>query len=270
MCSIRPGPSSRMNRRDVVARAVAGFAAVAWLLPIGYLVVLSLAGEWPADRVWPTSVTGERWARLASERGDLVLVTIRSIVLALVVSVISTALGFVSSKSVAESPRVARWLALAHLPFGFSPVILGACLSYFALRLGWSGSFAGVALAHISVATAFALVFLSDVWTPERRALEGVARTLGASPVQTWLRVLWPACRPRVLVCGAQVFFFSWMQYGLTLTIGAGKVRTLPLRVYDFVFEADPGYAAVAALILILPIVFFLLAAGRPSSPSRA
>ena len=80
-----------------------------------------------------------------------------------------------------------------------------------------------------------------------------VARTLGATPRQTWLHVLIPSALPLLRVCCFQTFLVSWVQYGLTLMIGSGKVRTLPLRVYDYAFEADPGYAAVAGLLLIVP-----------------
>ena len=65
--------------------------------------------------------------------------------------------------------------------------------------------------------------------------------------------MFWPAALPLLRVCFFQTFLISWAQYGLTLMIGAGKVRTLPLRVYDYLLEADPAYAALASLFLILP-----------------
>jgi len=231
----------------------------AWLAPLAYLALRAGAADWPADRALPASWTADRWTRLLDDSSGLANATLWSFLIAAVVAVVATGLGFISSKALAESRRSSRWLALAHLPFGFSPVILGACWSYFALRVGVSGTALGIALAHISVGYAFAVVFLWNLWTPRLADLEGVARTLGASPTQTWLLVLWPHARKRVLLCGAQTFFFSWMQYGLTFTVGGGKVRTLPLLVYDFVFEADPGYAAVASLILMLPVFGLML-----------
>lgn len=229
-----------------------------WLWPLAFLLLVASADEWPTTAVLPASYTADRWVRLLADPTGLLAAVGRSLTIAMVVATVSTALGFIASKALSESPHATRWLALAHLPFGFSPVILGACLSFFALLSGLSGSVTGVALAQISVGSAFAVVFCWGIWTPRLREFEGVARTLGSSPLQAWYRVVWPLCRPRVLVCWAQTFFFSWMQYGLTVTVGAGKVRTLPLLVYDYVFEADPGYAAVAALLLVGPVLALL------------
>ncbi|MGF1510658.1 MAG: hypothetical protein ACFB9M_14285 [Myxococcota bacterium] len=236
------------------------FMVSVWWLPVAYLALLSVAGPWKSDHVFPDSMSWTRWVRILSGgNGDLIKTTMASLVLATVVSVVSTTCGFITSKAVAESRWRGEWLALSHLAFGFSPVILGSCLSFIAIRMGLSGTFLGVAMVQIAVTSAFATVLLVPVWTSERRALQSVARTLGARPVQIWRLILWPSCRPLVMVCWAQTFFFSWMQYGLTLTIGAGKVHTLPLEVYDFVFEADLGYAAVASLILIIPPMLLLM-----------
>jgi putative spermidine/putrescine transport system permease protein len=230
---------------------------VVWLLPLGYLALLSVADHWPTHAFLPRSWTLERW-RMHSEPG-LWRTALHSLWLALFVATASTATAFFVSRAIAESRWRGLWLGMAHLAFGFSPVILGACLAWFVIRIGWSGRFAGVAWAQVSVAHAFAVVVLQGLWTPDRRALVDTARTLGARPEHVWWWVLWPTCRPLVLVCWAQTFFYSWMQYGLTLTLGAGKVQTLPLQVYDYVFEADPGYAAVAALVLIVPPFLLLL-----------
>ena len=40
--------------------------------------------------------------------------------------------------------------------------------------------------------------------------------------------------------------------------IGGGAVKTLPLKVYDFVFEANPAYAALASCLLVVPPVVLL------------
>ncbi len=56
-----------------------------------------------------------------------------------------------------------------------------------------------------------------------------------------------------LLICFFQTFLISWFQYGLTLLIGAGKVQTLPIKVYDYVNEANIFYAAMASCLLILP-----------------
>jgi putative spermidine/putrescine transport system permease protein len=55
-----------------------------------------------------------------------------------------------------------------------------------------------------------------------------------------------------------QIFVLAWSQYGLTLLIGEGKIRTLPVLVYAYLAEASPLYAATAAVILLAPPILLL------------
>jgi len=52
-----------------------------------------------------------------------------------------------------------------------------------------------------------------------------------------------------LLLCFFQTFLLSWFQYGLTMLVGGGQVKTLPLKVYDFVWEANVFYAALASCL---------------------
>lgn len=50
----------------------------------------------------------------------------------------------------------------------------------------------------------------------------------------------------------------SWVQYGVTLMVGGGKVQTLPVLVYFYVNEANITFAAMASLLLTLPPLLLL------------
>ena len=91
-----------------------------------------------------------------------------------------------------------------------------------------------------------------------KRAMEDLVRTLGGTTWQLYRRVLLPLSRAPMAICFFQTFLISWFQYGLTLLVGTGKIQTLPIRVYAYVNEADPGYAAVASALLMLPPVLLL------------
>ncbi|MGH9869638.1 MAG: ABC transporter permease [Candidatus Polarisedimenticolia bacterium] len=233
---------------------------VGWLclLPVIQMVLLGSAGPWPPGRLLPESLQWSRWARALSHQGDLPASVLVSLLISGCVAVLSTAIGFAASRQIAGHRRERALLFASYLPFAISPVILATCLLYVYIKLGLSGSLHGVILSQTTVASGFATVFLHGMWNPRQRGLEEVARTLGAKPLQSWIRVLLPASAPLLRVCFIQTFLISWAQYGLTLMIGSGKVRTLPLRVFDYLFEADPGYAAVAGVMLVAPPILLL------------
>ena len=239
---------------------VAAAILVGWLcvLPVIQMALIGSAGPWPAGKLLPESLQWDRWARAIFREGDLAASVLLSLLISACVAALSTAIGFVASRQIAGHRSGRVLLLAAYLPFAISPVILATCLLYIYIRLGLSGTLQGVIMAQTTVASGFATVFLHGMWNPRQRGLEEVARTLGARPLQSWIRVLLPASAPLLRVCFIQTFLISWAQYGLTLMIGSGKVRTLPLRVFDYLFEADPGYAAVAGALLVAPPLLLL------------
>lgn len=237
---------------------VAALAMLLALFPLAFLLLTAVAGSWTAPRLFPQTLSGDRFITVISGEGGLLASLFLSTAIGLAVAALSTSLGFVTSRAIAESTRRKFWTALAYLPFAVSPVILAVCLLYFFLRLGLAGTVVGVAFAHLPLAYGFAVVLLIGVWNPEKRGLADVARTLGAPPLRVWTHVLVPAALPLLRVCFFQTFLISWVQYGMTLMIGQGAVKTLPLRVFDYVFESDPGLAAVAGLMLVAPPILML------------
>ncbi|MEO1481549.1 MAG: ABC transporter permease subunit [Myxococcota bacterium] len=241
-------------RRPLVSALAMSLA----LFPLAFLLLTAVAGSWPAPRLVPEELSGTRFFTVFSGGDGLLSSLLLSTGIGLVVAALSTSLGFITSRAIAESARRRFWTALAYLPFAVSPVILAVCLLFFFLRLGLAGTIFGVTLSHLPLAYGFAVVLLIGVWNPEKRGLADVARTLGASPFRVWWSVLVPAALPLLRVCFFQTFLISWVQYGMTLMIGQGAVKTLPLRVFDYVFESDPGLAAVAGLMLVAPPILML------------
>ena len=68
-----------------------------------------------------------------------------------------------------------------------------------------------------------------------------------------WWRVTLPQLRRPIGEALAIGFLVSWTQFALTLVVGAGAVRTLPLEVFAFVRAGDDRAAAVGALLLVVP-----------------
>ena len=241
-----------------IARLGTWAVALTALLPLAYLALLAVSDDWQVPQLLPQGLRFDRWRNVLSTSTGLLDSLLLSLLIALLVAACSTALGFITSRHIAMARGRTLWLVLAYMPFAISPVVLATCLLFFFIKLELSGTLLGVVLAQIMLAYGFASVLLLGLWNPHKRGLEEVARTLGANPRQVWLQVLLPASAPLLRVCFFQTFLISWAQYGMTLLIGSGRVRTLPLRVFEYALEADAAYAAVAALLLILPPLVLL------------
>jgi putative spermidine/putrescine transport system permease protein len=239
--------------------------ASTWLLgslcvfPVAFLLVLSLSHRWNVPVVLPRGFDASRWLELVAGRGRLAQSLALSVAVSLVVAALATAGGYLSSRAIAYSERRRAWLALAYVPFAFSPVILGTCLLFLAIRAHVAGTVVGVVLAQTLFAYGFAVVFLMSAWTPQRRACEELVYTLGGSSWDAHRRALLPLTAGLLAICFFQTFLISWFQYGVTLLVGSGKVKTLPLLVFDSLREGNVYYAALASCLLALPPLVLLV-----------
>lgn len=237
---------------------MAAFVASLCVAPLVLLDLYSLATRWPAGALFPEGLTLRRWAELFQAQSQLGWNLVLSIGLASSVAAISTTCGFVTAKYIAYHSRRQLLLLTAYVPFAMSPVILGTCLLFVYLKLHLAGGLAGVLLAQTIFGYGFAIVFFMGFWSTEKRALEELVYTLGGSTAQLYRRVLWPVSRPALGLCAFQTFLLSWFDYGLCLLIGSGKVKTLTVKVYEYIGEANVFQAAMAGALLVLPPVIAL------------
>ena len=92
---------------------------------------------------------------------------------------------------------------------------------------------------------------------------EDQARSLGASPLQILRHITLPAVLPGILVGAMFSFLVSWSQYILTLTIGGGRVQTLPLLLFQFATSGRNDITGAIGIIYILPGVLILILTAR-------
>lgn len=226
-----------------------------YMLPVLLLVVLSMAEAWPYPAILPElSLRG--WNGLLSSG---VTALGLSVGIAAVVAVASTAAAFVASYAVARSTkkRLLRWLAL--IPFATAPVIVALELKHYFVQMGLTAQPIGVVLGQMSIAIPYAVVLFSLFWDGGRMAHDELARTLGAGGWQRLRHVHWPAAKSAVMLIAAQLFIFSWLEYGLVNTLGSGRVQTLTVKVYGYTQEANLALAAAACVLLVLPPTLVLI-----------
>ncbi|QTC93415.1 molybdate ABC transporter permease subunit [Brevundimonas goettingensis] len=161
-----------------------------------------------------------------------------------------------------------KWLveALVNLPLVLPPVVTGlALLMVFGVRGpvgGWLYEVFGLTLAfHWSgAALAAGIMALPLVVRPLRLSLEAVDRrleqaaaTLGASPLQVFLRITLPLALPG-LVAGALLGFArAFGEFGATVTFAGsipGETQTLPVAIYTVLQRSDGEQAALRLALL--------------------
>lgn len=227
-------------------------------IPFGVLLILSIGRNWMYPNILPIKWTFENWRILLTANNDLSKSLILSLSISLSIATFITFLSFITSKQIAFSRYRNQWLLLAYCPYVFAPVILAACMQFFFLKFGLSGSVYGVLIAQILITYPFGVILFTGFWNHQMRAMEQLVMNLGGSTLQTYIKVLLPIAKGSLLLCFFQTFLISWFEYGLTVIIGVGKVQTLPVKVFQYINEANVFYAALASCLLVFPPLLLL------------
>lgn len=149
------------------------------------------------------------------------------------------------------------WIALGSEKTGFFNVSLGALLRTVGIDPAplvnvWS--FGGVVWVMFLFFCPFAYLFTLGSMRAMDSSLEEAARTTGASPLQTLLRVTLPMSMPAVLASGLLVFILAAETYTIPGIIGETVgFTTLPWRIFQdaTVFPTRQAHAAAAGTLLL-------------------
>ena len=174
--------------------------------------------------------------------------------------------------------RRSKWTgvveAIVNLPLVLPPVVVGYLLLRLVGRRGWFGgilhdqlgidvAFTWWAAAIASAVMGFPLLVRSTRLAIElvERDLERAASGLGASPVQTFVKVTLPLAGPGVLAGAVLAFARSLGEFGATILVAGnqpGSTRTLALSIWT---ETQTASGEDRLLVLVLVSVGISVAA---------
>jgi sulfate transport system permease protein len=160
------------------------------------------------------------------------------------------------------------------LPFAVSPVVVGLALILVYGRTGWFGdwfashgiriifSVPGMVLATIFVCLPFVVREVQPVLREIGTEQEEAARTLGATPMQTFWRITLPAIRWGVGYGVVLSVARALGEFGAVSVVSgrlAGQTETATLRVQERFEAFDPTGAYAASMVLALMALAVLL-----------
>lgn len=246
---------------------------VGTLLPLLPLALWSVAGRWPYPALVPQRASG-RGLRLLLDPGSQVLQgLVTSVAVGAAVTGLALVVGVPAGRALGlyafRGKRLVQFLLLAPAVVPGLAALMGT--QVFFLRYGLADTVTGVVLAQLVPTIPYVTLVMAGAFANFDVDYEWQARLLGASPWRAFVLVTLPALRPALTVAGYFAFLISWSEYVLTLLIGGGAVKTLPLLLFAYARGSDLTEAAAVAVMLTVPPLVLLglvargLAAGRES-----
>jgi len=127
--------------------------------------------------------------------------------------------------------------------------------------LGLAEKFGGLVLAHLVITIPFAFrTLLVSVATMDRR-LEWSSAVLGASPLQTFLRIMAPQIKTGLIASFIFTFILSFNNVTLALFLSGIGQRTLPVEMFTRMNVAGmtPVIPAISFVLALVGVMLFVL-----------
>jgi putative spermidine/putrescine transport system permease protein len=145
------------------------------------------------------------------------------------------------------------------LPLVVPGIVAGTAIYVFqievelATELPLLGSRAGLVFAHVMITIPWTVRLLTASLAGFDRSIEEAAQNLGATPLQTFLRVTLPVIKPGIVAAALFSFIVSFGNLEMTLFLVAPGQTTLPIAILQYLeWRIDPTIAAVSLLQIAL------------------
>ncbi|MGF1570280.1 MAG: ABC transporter permease [Nodosilinea sp.] len=242
-----------------------GLIVTVLFLPFLPLVIWAFAQGWYFPQLVPQPWTLQNWAAVLSPSTRVVQGFGQSLLIAGLSTGLALLVGLPAGRALGlmEFPGQGAIKLFLLLPIIVSPLATLMGIQFVLIRLGLSGTLAGVVLVHLLPTIPYMTLVLSSVYANFDPDYEAQARSLGASPLQVLWQVTLPLVAPGVVVGALFAFLISWNEFLLTFFVGGGRVFTLPMVLFTSLQGGNTGLTAAIAVTSVIPALVFLLFSSR-------
>src|ERR687896_1979681 len=135
-------------------------------------------------------------------------------------------------------------------------IVVGVSLLVFFVAAQIGLGIVTIVTAHVAFTISFVTIVVRARLAGMDSSLEEAAQDLGASPVQTFLRVTLPLILPGVMAGALLAFTLSFDDFVITFFVAGVGSSTLPLKIYSMVkFGPSPVINALSTVVLVVTMV---------------
>jgi spermidine/putrescine transport system permease protein len=138
-------------------------------------------------------------------------------------------------------------------------IVVGVSLLVFFVAATIELGIVTIIIAHVAFCISFVTIVVRARLAGMDRSVEEAAQDLGATPVQTFLRITLPLILPGVMAGALLAFTLSFDDFVITFFVSGVGSSTLPLKLYSMIkFGVSPVINALSTVVLISTMVLIL------------
>jgi spermidine/putrescine transport system permease protein len=249
------------------ADRIRGWALGAWsalallylFIPIFIVVLFSFNDNRGRFNFTWQGFTLDHWAN-PFENPDLAVALKNSILIAIIATVIATALGTFMAMSLVRYRFRGRGTVdfYVFLPLATPEVVLGAALLALFLQAGTNTGFATIVIAHVMFTISYVVVTVKARLEGMDRHIEEAAMDLGATEWATFRKITLPMIAPGVAAAALLAAAISVDDFVITV-FNAGQTQTFPLFIFGATRQGVPPEVNVLATCLLVIILVLMV-----------
>jgi len=231
------------------------------LVPIVYLLLLSLFSYFKYPNVFPSRFTFDYWINIMKQ-SRFIEALINSLIIGSASAILATLLGLMNGRYVVKYfGGYTKEIALVvSLPLLIPGMILFLGMHQVMILTRLANTYLGIILVHtiicIPYTTNIAIAYFTGI--PEEYEL--AALVLGGSSYTTFKQILLPLLMPGILTSMMISFLISNTEYFSTFLIGGGQVITLSMMMFPYISQGDYGHSSVMGIVfIVIHMCLFLL-----------
>lgn len=185
-----------------------------------------------------------------------------SLVVGVVVSLVSTLLGFTAAYTDFRYHFFGKsiYMALALLPPTIPVVIMGLAMLAFLSRVGLSGDLHSVMISHIVMCTPFAMAVIRMRLAQMDANIEAAAWNLGASQWKAMRHVILPFAAPSIFSALFVTMAVSFDEFAVAWFV-SGLNETVPVRILNTLQgQVSPTINAIGTIVFITTMTLVVVA----------
>ena len=139
-------------------------------------------------------------------------------------------------------------------------IITAAGMFFFYSSVGLAQTTTGIILAHTALGTPFVVITVTATLFGFDTTLMRASANLGATPVQTFFRVVVPMILPGVVSGGLFAFVISFDEVVCVIFLAGFEQRTIPRQMWAGIREQiSPTILAVATLLIVFSVCMMIV-----------
>ncbi len=204
------------------------------------------------------------WFKALAHNERLLHASWNSVWIACINTVIATVLGTLAAYAFARYQfRAKRLLQLMLFPPITIPwLIIGTSMLIFFFWTGIGRGLHAILLGHVALSLPYVIVVVGARFAGFGPELEEAARSLGATPWQTFWRITVPVLLPGITAAALFAFAVSFDQFVISYFLAPPGTSTLPVEIYTSIRKGfTPEINAISSIIILVSMGLMLIVA---------